>query len=238
MLDSLLYVFPVVGGSNFEKVGDNDWKAICHDIYGTAFTIGPNVFMTAGHVLRAAAENEFVGLGEVIEGNLHTRKATNFEIIEAYDIGLIQVPWGRCRGFPWTTFERPMLEAVHSTGYPYAIDRFNNSFGMRAFTGHVASMRDWPQLKPVPRIYELSYPCPRGLSGAPLWTVSSPVKVVGVILGNNITEMDKTTVYQKVEALHLGVALQTGALTGIYSALLGKTIGEHLRGAQLLNEPA
>ena len=143
-----------------------------------------------------------------------------------------------------------MLEKVHSVGYPYAIDRANNCMGMRAFSGHIVSPRDWPQLQTIPRIYELSYQCPRGLSGAPLWTESSPVKVVGVILGNSITEMEvyseretdshgeKTTVYQKVEALHLGVALQTAALMDVRSSLLGTTIGEHLRGMNLFSDGA
>jgi hypothetical protein len=49
---------------------------------------------------------------------------------------------------------------------------------------------------------------------------------------------NKTTVYQKVEALHLGVALQTSALMGVNSALLGKTIGEHLREVHLFNDGA
>ena len=38
----------------------------------------------------------------------------------------------------------------------------------------------------------------------------------------------KTTVYEKVESLHLGLAIQSQVVSSIKSQMLGMTIGEYL----------
>jgi V8-like Glu-specific endopeptidase len=241
----LHFVAPVIGGADLEEVDNYNWITTPHDIFGTAFPIGPNLFLTAGHVLKAAAERAFVGLGVAIGENLRALKTTSYEIIESHDIGLIAIPWGRSKGFVWTISECGMLESVQSIGYPYAVDRTNMSIVLRGFTGHIVSARYLHHLSAVPKVYELSYPCPRGLSGAPVWTASR--NVAGIIIGNSISEMDvysekeidtqgrAVTVYRRVEALHLGIALQTSAVIGAHSKLLGKTIGEYLRSYMTLD---
>jgi hypothetical protein len=76
--------------------------------------------------------------------------------------------------------------------------------------------------------------------------VDAPVKVVGIVVGNAITDMTvyseretdasgkQTVIYEKVEALHLGLAVQTGAIVNLNSAMLGTTIGEHLQRYDLI----
>ena len=89
---------------------------------------------------------------------------------------------------------------------------------------------------------ELSFPCPRGLSGAPVIRMKpEPQRIIGVVLASTITdetvyqEEEKSiedgteTVFTKTEALHLGLAIRADAVFGIKSDLLGCTLGDWLQ---------
>jgi hypothetical protein len=90
-----------------------------------------------------------------------------------------------------------MVETVRATGYPHGLNAASQALGARSFQGEiVADVRRWERLPARPPVYELSFQCPRGLSGAPLL---HPVRdkmptVAGVILGNEIVDM---TVYSE-----------------------------------------
>ena len=106
-----------------------------------------------------------------------------------------------------------------------------------------------------PLVYELSFVNPRGLSGAPL-LLSEAGKVLGVVIGNVSMGMEvlkskeqvqvtddsgqrlHDETYIRVEALELGVALQTAALLDLRPQLLGgKRVRDHLVENGLLEPP-
>ena len=139
-----------------------------------------------------------------------------------------------------------MLTEVQASGFPYALDLHALTLTIRSFRGTVVAARTWGSLSAEPRVYELSFPCPRGISGAPLWKVGPSPSVLGIIFGNSITEMivnqevertkegSETIVYEKVEALHLGLAVQAQSVLSVESSLLGMRVGEFLRRRNLL----
>ena len=83
-------------------------------------------------------------------------------------------------------------------------------------------------------------------TGAPLLTIGNTPKVAGVMFGNLLTEMtvyseterskegDETVILRTTEALHLGLAIQSGSILGLHSRLLGMTIADHLECQGLL----
>jgi len=134
------------------------------------------------------------------------------------------------------------MAAVWTTGYPFAYERELSTITVRSFSGHVISDTMMRELRLKPRVYELSFQCPRGLSGAalangPPWTRAM---VRGMVLGNKITSM---TVFHEVEtlkehgrefelrreeALHLGVALKASVLLSLRFRSLGCSLADWL----------
>jgi hypothetical protein len=236
--NSYVYVFPVLG-----LAGKGPSREI-HEICGTAFPLGGGVFITAGHVLSKGLAFDACELGFPEGDGLGTNGTTDHEIFPGYDIGLFRaVKPLRAETFRWKTEELlPLSEAVRTTGFPYAWDSVNRVIGVRGFVGHTISCRKWFRLSSTPIVYELSFACPRGLSGAPLWvTRGAEMTVEGMIIGNEVTEMivytekeqlvepDKTRELIKTEALHLGLALSAQVIVSITSSILGGSIGDWLR---------
>jgi hypothetical protein len=95
-------------------------------------------------------------------------------------------------------------------------------------------------------VYELSFQCPRGISGAPIWTTEGEGRAAGVIIGNDIMEMEvysekeilkephQETILIKTEALHLGIAITPTAILALRSRLLGGAVADWLKGQDLL----
>ena len=104
------------------------------------------------------------------------------------------------------------------------------------------------RLAPDPPSYELSFQCPRGLSGAPLLIRhGDSMLITGIVIGNQRTEMlvfseresvsdVKEVITERFEALHLGIALQCRAFLdlGPFGVLNGRTIRQHLAQQDLL----
>ena len=134
-----------------------------------------------------------------------------------------------------------MLDSIRTAGFPYGLDMAQLKISVRAFAGEIVSTQNWSGLSAKPEAYELLFQCPRGLSGAPLWVPLTTPVIVGMIIGNCITEMiihsekeestedGKTTIYERTESLRLGLAVQTKPLTEINSQLLGSTVEAFLR---------
>jgi hypothetical protein len=148
----------------------------------------------------------------------------------------------------WSTQQPALFDDVRTFGYPYGYDAELGTLNIRAFRGEIVGGTSLRTLAAQPPVYELSFACPRGLSGAPLaWWDSKPRgQVVGVVLSNTITEMPvftetetlaeggQITKLVKTEALHLGLAIRSGIVAGVPSAMLGCTIGEWLQATGLL----
>jgi hypothetical protein len=84
--------------------------------------------------------------------------------------------------------------------------------------------------------------CPRGLSGAPVLERRGDLAVVaGMVIGNERMEMNvlterevvsegEKTIFERYEALNLGIALQSRSILGLgpFKVLNGRRIREHL----------
>jgi hypothetical protein len=173
--------------------------------------------------------------------------AESYEVMPDIDIGIIRLGGiGRAKSYGWLLGELPKLTNVLTLGYPYALDLENRVLNSRAYKGHVVSSTSFRKLKAKPRIYELSFQAPRGLSGAPLLAIDNESKIVGCIIGNESSEMlvfssreiiteDKESIVERYEALQHGIAFQTESLLKIESRIIGTSLLDHLKKSSLLD---
>ena len=239
------YVFPVIGGSLVDQ-DSVDKGGVIKQVYGTAFNIAGGFFLTAGHAITNGLENSFFGLGYPEKNVWKASQVVEHEVLPDYDLGIIKAIIPNARAMPWKTGEASMLQNVQSAGYPYALDLEHFRIRVRAFRGHIVSSLTFYEFRAKPRAYELSFQCPRGLSGSPVLTVSRNPSIIGVIVGNRATEMlvmsdrEKTvngseTIVERYESLQLGIALQSSSLMSLSSKTLGTTIRAYLEEAKLLD---
>jgi hypothetical protein len=237
-MDSYEHIFPVTGGSVDRHAAEE--TMILRQVFGTAFSIGEGYFLTAGHVIHAALECEWAGIGFPAESTWHGSPFIESELLENYDIGVFTAETPGFKSMRWNLTSLPMLYNVQSIGYPYALDVEHARLNIRAFAGHVVSEQTFHALKANPKIYELSFQAPRGLSGAPLLTSGRGKSVAGVVIGNRATQMlifsDKEvladgyreTTVERYESLQLGIAIQSAAMLDLRCNLLKGSLREHL----------
>jgi hypothetical protein len=240
--DLLELVFPIMGVATNKKPA-----TVC----GTAFSLGGDMYLTAGHVWENAHTYplQAMGVRHGPEQEMLLYRVFEAENIAAFDLAVLKTaaPTPN-KALIWSTLEPGLFADVRAFGYPYGYDGELGTLNIRAFRGEIVGGTSLRTLTGQPPVYELSFPCPRGLSGAPLasWDSKPRGHVVGVVLTNTITEMTvfseteilaeggQITKLVKTEALHLGIAIRSGAVAGISSALLGCTIGERLQAHELL----
>jgi hypothetical protein len=237
------YVFPVIGG---DRSNTRPGWTMLRNVFGTAFSLGGNTFLTAGHVIKAATAHESFDICLIEDGAWGARKIIRHEVLEDLDAGFFEANVPGAKALRWSDTELSMLDSVAAVGFPYALEITQAKLNVRAFRGEIVSTRTWDGLSAKPQIYELSFQCPRGLSGAPLWISGNPPAVVGFIIGNSIIEMiihsekeesldgGKTTIYEKTESLRLGIAIQAQAILDRHSEILGTTLREHLHRTNLI----
>jgi hypothetical protein len=242
--DTLELTFPIMGVSAAKKP-----LVVC----GSAFALGGNMYLTAGHVWENALAFPLraVGIREQQAPNATLYHVSDGETIAAFDLAILKTPAPTPnKALIWSSADLILFANVRTFGYPYGFDVESGMLSIRGFQGHIVGGTTFNRLSGKPPVYELSFACPRGLSGAPLmWQESQPRgHVHGVVLTNHITEMTvfsetekltengQETKLVKTEALHLGIAIRSSAVVTIRSALLGCTIGEWLRGHGLLVE--
>jgi len=240
LIDAFQYVFPVLG---CKQITHKSFVAI-EQIYGTAFYLKNNTFITAGHCIKNALQHKSIGLGYAKADGLEFHEVTNHEIISGYDIGFVQAHIPAAKALHWDYDELPMLADVKTVGYPYGLDLPNLAFQSRAFKGYVISAPTFLRFQSKPRCYELSFACPRGLSGAPLFIEEKELKVKGIVIGNASTEMliytdkevveeGKETVTVRYEATQFGIAFQTASIKHVQSSLLGDSLDNYLKSVSL-----
>jgi hypothetical protein len=213
-------------------------------IVGSAFPISGQVFVTAGHCLASGMKAGWMALGRLDGQRWLTDGIVEWEIVDGLDLGFLRISKPRpFKSFRWSTDELPMTTEVKTCGFAFGFDSDRRSADIRAFSGHVVSSRTFFRNHARPPVYELSFACPRGLSGAPLLyeIPNDNHYVAGVIIGNEITDMtvfsstersregSETVVLERLESLHLGIALQARGLMTLESSFLGKTLQEHLK---------
>ncbi len=227
-----------------------------HDICGTAFAVSPRLFMTAAHILD----------GDRREFSLGTRVGTgpyefriwpvlDWELFSGADIALVRcdLPDAVCRS--WYPNEVDMLTTAHAFGYPFAVDLHNLRVRARALKGHIVCADDAgaAELPGMPRIYELSFQSPRGLSGAPLLLPTNQGLLVGgVVVANRTTSLQllteqesitehandgkPRTIVERHEVMHLGMAVQSKSILSLSSKMIGGTIAS-MFAANAASEP-
>ena len=208
------YVKPVFGGSHAPP--SSQYLLDAREIFGTAFSIGGGVFLTAAHVIKAASSCELMGLGNPEEEVWQAYLFSEIELFEGSDVAVFRCPRTPTKAFAWHTSPLSMLTDVCTGVYAYGLDRSGQTVDVRTFAGKIVSARTYREFKDQPSIFELPFMCPRGISGSPLFFPPPSPKVCGMVFGNSITDMIvyseketsvdglETTILQRVEAMHLG----------------------------------
>jgi hypothetical protein len=221
----------------------DSWKAKPLQVYGTAFTIGGGAYLTAGHVWSGAQGDPLQALGMMDNpesGRFLFRKIREGELLPAFDLAVLKAPpFGKT--FRWSAHPVSLLDEVRTFGYPFGFDVEMEMLNVRGFRGEIVGGQTITRLPGRPPGIELSFACPRGLSGARVISIAAdPWRIAGVVVGNEITEMEvyreeeklveggQEKVLIKTEALHLGLAIRADVVLKLESALLGCRIGEWL----------
>lgn len=236
-LHAFEWTFPVLGGQL--AVPKKKVVLFPNNVYGTAIYLEHNRFLTAGNVLQDAIGHEQFGLGYNIGSEWHSAPIIRHELHPEHDIGIFEASVPGAKAWQWEFSEQALLSAVQTIGYPHVPDLSRSVPNMRAFRGYVVSTFTSTALRAEPRCYELSFACPRGLLGAPLFTVNRNPKLTGLLIGNKAAQLlvycdreGKADTPEggelRYDTLPLGVALQTSALKGLVSPLLGGTAWEYL----------
>lgn len=231
-------IFPVVVGIREERDGEEGVKI--NIVMGTAFAISENYFATAAHVITACLEDEDKVPGLVYfdeNGGALFQEIEEYEIFENCDIALLEVEGIPTEPLPWNGGELPVLNNIFTMGYPYAfypVDEDINHIKTRGFKGYIVSTGPHYDLSSHPLAYELDFLCPRGISGSPLLRrlEDGNYVVKGIIIASKSTSMvvsrlreedsenNTTTIYERSEILHLGIAIQSSVILEIWSDLL------------------
>lgn len=238
VLDLFHHMFGVVGGRYLEKNGKRQFQQN-PNIQGTAFAIGPDTFLTAGHVIEQLRDVD-IALTYRVDDALALALVTDYEIHKSADIAVVKATGIPLIGaFPWQEDELPRLQDVMTCGYPYAFDPDTGIVDVRAFKGHIVTPMKYRNIVSRPSAYEVSFLCPRGLSGAPLILPSQgkqAASICGVVIANHRTEMcvftdaeieddgTEKTRFERYEAVNYGVCIASDCILALESKLLGCTI--------------
>jgi len=230
------------------------------EIAGTAFSIGGDFFLTAGHVVSDLPKRDDLCLAVPIHepgANWCTARVVDHELLSC-DLAVLRLEYtvpesaSWFKTFRWSQAQVAPLSHVRSVGYAYGLQTVADRKNIiaRAFQGYVVARltRFLPVgvAGPPFGVYELSFAAPRGLSGSPLFNGEGPLMIHGVVIGNSESRMTvfrsaervddgaKEKIIEQYEALTLGVAVQAVEILNQECQILGGTIGEHLSRHDLL----
>src|SRR5438034_3190207 len=131
------YEFPVIG---YEKKSlSSERVATPKNIYGTAFSIGDNCYLTAGHSITAAvSQNDVIGIGFIAGEKYLVAEALEYEVVPEMDVGFLRTVGtiGRAKALRWERGRIPALATVMACGYPFAIDPDEHKIATRSFKGY------------------------------------------------------------------------------------------------------
>lgn len=159
---------------------------------GTAFFIAAELLVTCWHCVKEQLPGDCGYLALVMQNPWYVDWLDNIsQDKNGSDLATANVR-GR-PGFQFLLASEPALQGVDIStfGYPFSglkRDDFGSPKAIletRLFKGYImrAFTFDYPSLGPT-LSYELSFPAPRGLSGAPIIEMYTP-RILGVIYGNN-----------------------------------------------------
>ncbi len=242
-LDGYTLSFPLLGGKLISDPHGMDVKSVI----GTCFYIGNGFYITAGHVMKEAIEFDFFALG--VTESLQPWspfKIEEWETNEDLDVSVFRTEHIIKKAFPWTDKYVDSLVDVLITGYPHALSKEPPGIFRRDFKGYIITRRPYYRLKAIPNIYELSIPCPRGISGAfVLDNVTG--KICGIVIGTDKSELDLhyitedsiekdgKTIYHKTETSTYGIAVTSKDILQAEFRILGGSFSNFLREQNLLD---
>lgn len=219
------------------------------NISGTAFSISEDTFITAGHVFQNMQSNNFkdfmIGKYDKKE-NWGAAKILEYEINEKYDLAVFKANVPNVKRYRWSSAAAKLGTDIMTFGYPFALDTSNIRIDFRLFKGYVVGKRPlgWG-LPYLLESYELSFMCPRGLSGSFILN-STEEKICGIVIGNSgieieiyheieeVSDCGKAREFRKTETMKLGIGLTSPAILEAYFGLLGSTLKNHLEKNSLL----
>jgi len=247
------YSYPIIGGTN-DEYGKFDVK----DIVGTAFHIGENCFITAGHVISQLRSYDLKALGKqglqnekgvatlelVIFDNFEENK--DFEIFKEKDIGIFRIEVNPTSSFLWCQNLYFPPELFKTFGYAFALNLTDSEIYIRSILGNIVSSRNFKRFDIKSKVYELSEICPKGISGA--FLLNENLNVIGLIIGNGSSEieiayeeetkLDKNgeIIFLKTEVMKYGIAIVNDEIFKLESSIIGGSILNHLKKNELLKE--
>ena len=236
------HVFPVIGGYELNK----DTYRV-QQVYGTSFSLGGGFFATAAHVIRNANKHPVVTVGFTQPSkSWSSHSIERFELFEDFDFAVFYAPkMTNTKQLRWAFCEMAILDGIRTFGYPHAYDSEHAVINARGFCGHIVTDTIYYLLRAKPKIFELSCQCPKGISGAPL--IADNNEVIGMIVGNRSVEtvvfsekevlIEKAHTHQleRLESMHLGIALTSTSMSTIYSKILNNSLLDHLLQNRLTN---
>jgi hypothetical protein len=218
------YLFPILGGKGTEL----DFEPL--NILGTASCFYGNKYVTAGHSMNAAQtyESAYMGLIDKRTEQIYYVPLNDIDIHEDIDLATFEIPHGiENMSFKIGTDKLEMLSDVLACGFPHGLDLEYRILRNRAFKGYIINYGPFYQFPRRPNCYELSFVCPRGISGAPLLQFDTDYLqylIYGYVIGNSNSEItvfketEKTddgsvkTIYEKTESTKFGIAIQVDEL--------------------------
>lgn len=239
-------VFPLFGGTKDQRSKVEGFFSP-NRLVGTAFYLGGKCYATAGHVLDMLF-NEYSAQMMFFTDKTNRRtyfiEITEYEIFEDLDIGIFKVDHYLNKPSPFHSVKKfCFLDDVYTAGYPFGYDSMEQGIYLRAFKGYIISEYRFMRNNIDAQCYELSFSCPRGISGAPLLSRSiERHSVLGIIIGNGSTEIELYNVIEEVsgyqerktEVMKYGIAVSIKELVKKKSKLLNRTVREHLEENQLV----
>ena len=236
---------------------ENNKRVIEGDLLGTAFAIGKNFFISAGHVVHHFFEKEkhdlIVGIYDVISGVFTAAEVHEVEVLKK-DIGILKIDPNIAEQsvspmrLKWVEEPLYILDKVCTAGYPHGLHRLDDSKAIiiRGFSGNIISHHN--RFRPISsdeectEVYEVSFKVPCELSGAPLLNTSGELHVHGILIGNwetrlsirSFVEKEEEKTIEQYDIQNFGIAVTVPEILRLHSSIIGGTIGDHLNENNLL----
>lgn len=212
-----------------------------HNLLGTAFAINNSIFITAGHCLPREI-NQYLCVGIEFDGQYIPAFVKQYEIIEELDLGIIELHKpANIKSILWKNDRVHDGTLVSASGYAYGMDSINHALFNRTFMGYTVSSKHNFRFKERKVMsYELSFVCPKGLSGAPVIEEGSGA-IIGIVHGNSDVSIEtgswkeeihgsnEVKSYITTETMKLGEAIQNRSILDEYSKILSMSIRDFLK---------
>jgi hypothetical protein len=176
------------------------------ELAGTAFPIGGDLFLTARHVVEYVGKNGgllVLGRPNPSRGDFLAFDASVRADWPGVDLSAVHAPSVNLAPLTWDTQILPLFTRVRSAGFPLAFNTETTPPRVifRGLEGIVSGVRTHRPLPAAPWVYETSFQCPRGLSGAPLLREDTQ-SVAGCVIGNSQSFMEVSWTEEEIRDPH------------------------------------